>query len=124
MAGAVDRAHTEPMHELPLVAATQLQQARSSAHGRASRLLLHMNMLRTSLIALTKGSVLDEHEAPHAATLQVLEGKVRVSTESGAALELAAGQLAEVPQERHELLALSDAVVLLTTVTGVSGPTF
>jgi quercetin dioxygenase-like cupin family protein len=112
------------MHELPLVAATQLQQARSSSHGRASRLLLHMNMLRTSLIALTKGSVLDEHEAPHAGTLQVLEGKVRINSESGGTLELAAGELAEVPQERHDLLAISDAVVLLTTVTGVSGPDF
>ncbi|MEZ0067800.1 quercetin dioxygenase-like cupin family protein [Streptacidiphilus sp. MAP12-20] len=107
------------MDELTLVAESQLTQARQSPHGRATRLLLHHNMLRQSLIALTQGSVLGEHESPHAATLLVLAGQVQLSTESGGMVELAAGELAGLPHERHDLMALSDAVVLLTTVTGV-----
>jgi quercetin dioxygenase-like cupin family protein len=112
------------MDELPLVAQTQLEQARTSPHGRAARMLLHQNMLRVSLLALTKGSVLDEHESPHAASVQVLIGQVRITTDSGEALELAEGELALAPHDRHDVLALSDAVILLTTVTGVSGPEF
>ncbi|WP_037600882.1 cupin domain-containing protein [Streptacidiphilus rugosus] len=107
------------MDELTLVGQSQLEQARQSPHGRAARLLLHQNMLRQSLIALTQGSVLGEHESPHAASLLVLAGQVQVSTESGGMVALGAGELAEVPQERHDLMALSDAVVLLTTVTGI-----
>ncbi|RAG82873.1 cupin [Streptacidiphilus pinicola] len=107
------------MDELTLVARGQLEQARQSPNGRAARLLLHLNMLRQSLIALTQGSILGEHDAPHAASVLVLSGSVQISTESGQMVSLAAGELAEVPQERHDLMALSDAVVLLTTVTGV-----
>ncbi|WP_042395203.1 hypothetical protein [Streptacidiphilus carbonis] len=107
------------MVELSLVAEAQLAQARQSPHGRSARLLLHQNLLRQTLIALTRGSVLGEHESPHAASLQVLSGQVRISTGSGEVVGLGPGELAEVPQERHDLLALSDAIVLLTTVTGV-----
>jgi quercetin dioxygenase-like cupin family protein len=107
------------MDELTLVARGQLEQARQSPNGRAARLLLHLNMLRQSLIALTQGAVMGEHESPHAASVLVLAGSVQISTESGGMVSLGAGELAEVPQERHDLMALSDAVVLLTTVTGV-----
>ncbi len=66
------------------------------------------------MIALTEGTALDEHNAPPAASLLVLRGGVRLTAASGDA-ELPAGTLRD-PQERHGLLALSDAVVLLTAV--------
>ncbi|MBB4948353.1 quercetin dioxygenase-like cupin family protein [Kitasatospora gansuensis] len=91
--------------------------AAAAPHGRSAHLLLHDGVLRQTVIALTAGTALDEHNAPVAAALQVLRGRVSL-TIAGRRVELTAGQLHPVPQERHGLLAHTDAVVLLTTVTG------
>ncbi|MFD8141452.1 cupin domain-containing protein [Streptomyces sp. NPDC059708] len=61
---------------------------------------------------------MNEHTTPPAATLHVLRGRVRL-TSGGGDTELGAGQLLVIPKERHGLLALDDAAVLLTTVTSV-----
>ncbi len=53
-----------------------LEKARSSAHGRNAHLVLHDGPLRQTLIALTAGSELAEHEAPPTASLHVLTGSV------------------------------------------------
>lgn len=95
-----------------------LDKAAASEHGRSAHLLVHEGPLRQTLIALTAGQELDEHNPPAAATLQVLSGRVRlVATDGG--YELSAGELRAIPQERHGLAAIEDAAVLLTTVTGV-----
>ncbi|MFD7863089.1 cupin [Streptomyces sp. NPDC057682] len=104
-------------HDLNALADEHLAKARTSPHGRSAHLLLHEDPLRQTVIALTGGSALDEHNAPPAATLQVLRGAVRLTAPSGD-VELASGRLHPIPQERHGLLALEDAVVLLTTVNG------
>ncbi|MGW8883751.1 cupin [Streptomyces sp. NPDC055749] len=103
------------MDDLNALAVEHLATARTSAHGRSAHLLLHEDTLRQTVIALTGGSALDEHNAPPAASLQVLRGAVRLTAASGD-VELAAGTLHPIPQERHGLLALEDAVVLLTAV--------
>ncbi|MER7346973.1 cupin [Streptomyces aurantiacus] len=103
--------------DLTALAEEHLNRARTAAHGRSAHLIVHDDALRQSVIALTGGSALDEHTTPRAASLQVLRGKVRLTTESGADSVLAAGQLCAVPQERHGLLGLEDSVVLLTAVT-------
>jgi quercetin dioxygenase-like cupin family protein len=69
--------------------------------------------LRQTLIALTEGSRLDEHENPGEATVHVLVGHVRMATGSET-LDARAGQLLVVPAERHSLEALEDSAVLLT----------
>lgn len=90
--------------------------AATSAHGRSAHLILHDSVLRQAVIALTAGTALDEHNAPQAASLQVLRGRVSLTT-AGGQQEVRAGQLHPIPRERHGLLAHEDSVVLLTSVT-------
>ncbi|MFZ4265351.1 cupin [Streptomyces arboris] len=103
------------MDDLNALAEEHLTAARASVHGRSAHLLIQEPPLRQTVIALTSGSALDEHNAPPAASLLVLRGTVRLTAYSGDA-ELPAGTLHPIPQERHGLLALEDAVVLLTAV--------
>jgi quercetin dioxygenase-like cupin family protein len=97
------------------VSTALLDEARGSAAHRAAR-TLHGgtgHVLRQTVIALLAGSALSDHENPGEATLQVLVGRVRLSWPDDA-VELDAGEHVVIPQERHGLLALTDAVVLLT----------
>lgn len=100
---------------------TQLELARGAEHGRSATLVLHDGVLRQTIIALREGAELAEHNAPAAASVQVLEGRIRVTSSTDA--ELAAGELYAIPPERHGVVALADAVFLLTTVTGLPGAT-
>ncbi|MCX4686324.1 cupin domain-containing protein [Kitasatospora purpeofusca] len=104
------------MVDLEQLVAEHAARAAESPHGRSAHLVLHDGVLRQTVIALTAGTSLDEHNAPAAASLQVLRGRVSL-TVAGRREELSAGQLQTVPQERHGLLAHIDSVVLLTAVT-------
>ncbi|WP_035758754.1 hypothetical protein [Granulicoccus phenolivorans] len=97
----------------------QLAGARDSEHGRSAQLIAHDGPLRQTVIALREGAQLQEHNAPPAASVQVLQGRIRLEVGSGSAAELAAGEMALIPHERHAVLALADSVFLLTTVTSV-----
>jgi hypothetical protein len=119
-------AMTAMTEDLTLLADRYLNQARQAEHGRSAHLFLHDGPLRQSVIALTAGAALEEHNAPPAASIQVLRGRVRldVTDDDGAvadSVEVGAGQLTGVPQKRHALAALEDAVVLFTTVTATDG---
>jgi quercetin dioxygenase-like cupin family protein len=103
-------------YDLTALADDHLAAAHRSAHGRSAELLAREDPLRQSVIALTQGSALEEHNAPQAATLLVLRGQVRLTAVSGDTT-LTQHELRAIPQERHGLLALTDAVVLLTAVT-------
>ena len=72
--------------------------------------------LRQTLIAMTAGTVLAEHEAPGEATLQVIEGQVTLRAHSEE-WEAGAGDHLVIPSQRHDLIARADAVVLLTVAT-------
>ncbi len=109
------------MNDLTRLADEHLAQALRAEHGRSAHLFLRDGPLRQSVIALAGGARLEEHEAPPAASLQVLRGEVRVRW-AGEDVALRAGQVAKVPQERHDLTAVSDAVVLLTSVTATPEP--
>jgi len=96
----------------------QLARARGASSGRAA-VTVHGGQehdLRQTLIALAGGRSLGEHEAPGEATLQVLVGRVRL-TAGGDTWEGAAGDHVVIPPHRHDLAALTDAVVLLTVAT-------
>jgi quercetin dioxygenase-like cupin family protein len=95
------------------LAAELLQQARSHPARRTARTLVSGTVQRVTLIALADGAELAEHDAPAAATLQVLSGRVRLHTGDHERV-LDSGDLAPVPAQRHGLQALTDAAVLLT----------
>ena len=103
------------MQDLAALADEHLAKARTDAHGRSAHVVIHDGVLRQSVIALVSGTTLDEHNAPPAASLQVLRGRVAL-TAGGRSQELSAGELQMIPKERHGLSALEDAVVLLTAV--------
>ncbi|PKQ25199.1 MAG: LuxR family transcriptional regulator [Actinobacteria bacterium HGW-Actinobacteria-4] len=96
-------------------AADQLAVARESSNGRSSHSLYgdREHLLRHMLMALTAGTSLGEHASPGEATLQVLEGEVTLSG-LDESWTLAAGDFVAIPPERHDLTAITDAVVLLT----------
>ena len=90
-----------------------LDQARAHHSHRAARTLVTGTSLRATLIALTEGAELAEHDAPPAATLHVLSGQVRLHTHAHAQV-LDGGDLCAIPRTRHSLTALADSTVLLT----------
>jgi len=96
----------------------QLDKARAASSGRAAVTVHggHEHDLRQTLIALAEDRSLGEHEAPGEATLQVLVGRVRL-TAGEDTWEGSAGDHVVIPHHRHDLAALTDAVVLLTVAT-------
>lgn len=106
------------MPDLDRLASQHLAAALTSDRGRSAELVLHDGELRQTLIALAAGTELGEHNAPPAASLQVLRGRVQVSVEGGAE-EISTGELWLLTHERHAVTAMEDTVFLLTTVTNV-----
>lgn len=92
-----------------------LDQARELQAGRSARTLTPGAgaALKQTLLALTEGVGLQEHTAPGPATIQVLRGEVRLGA-ADTKVEISAGQWAPIPDEPHDLVALTDATVLLT----------
>ena len=105
------------MAHLTEVVERHLAAARTSEHGRSAELLLHDGVLRQTVIALVAGADLGEHNSPHAASLQVLVGRVQVTGVEEPAIW--AGELALLTHQRHAVTALEDSAFLLTTVTSV-----
>src|SRR6516165_7032238 len=105
------------MDELSLDALAQEQATRAAAApgGRSAQTVYggHEHALRQTVVALTAGSSLDEHESPGEATIQVLRGRVRL-TAGQVAWDGRDCDLLVVPQARHALQAVEAAVVLLT----------
>jgi quercetin dioxygenase-like cupin family protein len=89
--------------------------ARTASSGRSARTVYggHEHILRQTLIALTAGHRLDEHDSPGEATLHVLHGRVRLVA-GDLEWEGSPGDLLVVPRERHSLDAIEDSAVLLT----------
>jgi quercetin dioxygenase-like cupin family protein len=100
---------------LTALARQHLETARSASSGRSAHTVYggHEHSLRQTLMALTAGNSLDDHESPGEATLDVLHGRVRV-TNSTSGWDGTPGDLIVLPRERHGLRAVEDSVVLLT----------
>ncbi|RAV13554.1 LuxR family transcriptional regulator [Mycolicibacterium sp. GF69] len=107
---------------LTALAREQLETARAARSGRSAHTVYggHEHSLRQTLIALTAGSELTEHETNGEATLHVLHGRVRL-THQTANWEGSIGDHLAVPKDRHGLQALEDSAVLLT-VSNPVGP--
>ncbi|MET0863793.1 MAG: cupin domain-containing protein [Nakamurella sp.] len=100
---------------LQALAREQHELAAGASSGRSARTVWggHEHVLRQTVIALTANSAMSEHENPGEATVQVISGRVRLDA-GGNHWEGRQGDLLFMPPGRHSLLALEDAVVLLT----------
>jgi quercetin dioxygenase-like cupin family protein len=105
---------------LTSLAAEQLAQARTVHSGRASHTIHggHALELRQTVVALASGRELAEHDSPGEATLQVLQGRVRLNAGDDT-WDGGQGDCVTIPSHRHSLLALEDSAVLLTVVKNV-----
>lgn len=100
---------------LQALAREQLEQATTASSGRSARTVWggHEHVLRQTVIALRANSSMSEHENPGEATVQIITGRVQLEAD-GHRWEGRQGDMLFMPQKRHSLLALEDAVVLLT----------
>lgn len=105
------------MRHVSLVALAREQLSHAVGHtsGRTAATVVggHEHTLRQTVIALTSGSTLAEHQSPGEATVVVLLGRVRLDAGTDT-WEGSAGDLLIVPDQRHSLTALEDSAVLLT----------
>jgi YihY family inner membrane protein len=109
--------HMGHMEKLSLdaLARALMKAAAAAPAGRSARTVYggHEHVLRQTLMALTAGASMSEHENPGEATVQVLQGRVRLVADA-LAWEGRDGDLLIVPQAPHTLHALENAAVLLT----------
>ncbi|MFD8915282.1 cupin domain-containing protein [Streptomyces sp. NPDC059575] len=98
----------------------QLERAKEASTGRSATTVYggHEHTLRQTLMALTAGTVLAEHENPGEATVQVLGGRVRL-TSGDTSWDGRTGDFLVVPPSRHGLEALEDSTLLLTVAKAV-----
>src|SRR3954447_19668585 len=99
---------------LDALAREQLERARGGG-GRSATTVFggHEHILRQTVMAVLAGSEAGEHASPGEATLQVLHGRIRL-TAGEDAWEGREGDLLLIPPARHSVLAVEDAVMLLT----------
>lgn len=100
----------------------QLAVARDQPSGRHSVTLAggREHDLRQTVIALTAGNSLHDHDSPGEATLIVLRGDV-VFTTADDEKPLGEGDYMVIPAERHGLRAETDAAILLTVASRANG---
>jgi quercetin dioxygenase-like cupin family protein len=100
---------------LDTVVRDHLEAARNADSGRAAETVYggHEKTLRQTVIAMTAGTELAEHENPGEATLLVLRGAVRLRS-GDTDQEGRDGDLLVIPPDRHSLEAVEDSAVLLT----------
>jgi len=104
------------------LAADKLAEAQKSHSGRAAHTIHggHTHELRQTVLALLSGHELAEHDSPGEATLQVLQGHVRL-TAGDDAWEGKGGDYVAIPPRRHALHAVEDSVVMLTVLKSQPG---
>ena len=88
--------------------------AERSTAGRAGKTLVKEDTLRVVLMALQKGTELPWHDVGGAMSLQLLRGRLRMTTADGK-MDLAPGALIVLNgRVQHSSVAMSDCVMLMT----------
>lgn len=100
---------------LTALARQQLKLAATSSSGRSSQTVHggHQRHLRQTVIALSAGKALAEHDSPGEATLLVLSGKLALICGEDS-WKGSTGDLLILPAARHSVEALEDVAFLLT----------
>jgi quercetin dioxygenase-like cupin family protein len=100
---------------LDALARQQLELAATAGGGHTADTVYggREKVLRQTVIGMVSGSRLAEHENPGEATVQVLRGRVRLSSGEHS-WDGRAGDMIFVPEARHSLEALEDSAILLT----------
>ncbi|MFQ4149892.1 cupin domain-containing protein [Arthrobacter sp. LAPM80] len=100
---------------LTALARELMASAKTKNSGRSSRTVYggHERTLRQTVVALTAGSSLDEHDNPGEATVQVLAGRIILKS-GDVAWEGSPGDHLVVPLARHSVDAVVDSAFLLT----------
>ncbi|MEH3139741.1 MAG: cupin domain-containing protein [Mycobacterium kyogaense] len=104
------------MQKVSIEALARQQLERAAATGRNAADTVvggHERILRQTVVGMTAGSQMSEHENPGEATIYVLRGSVRLVVDDDG-WDGRAGDLLLIPERRHSLLALEDAAILLT----------
>lgn len=108
-----------PMRKFSLVAVAREQQTKAAAApaGRAADTVYggSHRALRQTVVALSAGTELAEHDNPGEATVQVLYGRIKLIA-GEQSWDGRDGDMLVVPNERHKVAALTDAAILLTVV--------
>ncbi|MES9540199.1 cupin domain-containing protein [Actinomadura sp. NPDC000600] len=99
-----------------------MKRAAAASTGRSADTVYggHEHVLRQTLITMTAGTSLAEHENPGEATVLVMQGRVRLVAGEDS-WDGIAGDLLIIPDARHGLEALEDAAVLLTVAKTKNG---
>lgn len=94
--------------------------AKDAPSGRSAHTVYggHEHSLRQTLIALSAGQTLNEHESPGEATLQVLHGRVTLISDEATA-DGATGDFMVIPNSRHRVEAIGDSAILLTVAVSL-----
>lgn len=102
---------------LESVGADQMEVARQMSNGRASKTIHSGHRLRQTLIAMTAGTTLAEHQSPGDATVLCLKGEVTFHM-NDRSVTIPEGTLVDVPAQRHDLTANVDSMIILTVGIG------
>lgn len=105
-------------------ALTEVHSLAREGQDRGAITLVRQGGLAVVLTHLHAGSALDEHSAPGATTVQVLDGHVEVQV-GEQTLDVASGRLiAFDARVRHSVRALEDSTILITLASpnGTGGP--
>ncbi|WP_445160910.1 cupin domain-containing protein [Mycobacterium sp. Dal123C01] len=107
---------------LTSLATEKLAEARQSHSGRAAHTIHggHTHELRQTVLALLADHDLSEHDSPGEATLQVLQGHVRL-TAGADSWDGRTGDYVAIPPQRHALHAVEDSVIILTVLKSQPG---